>query len=330
MTAIPPTPDNGSMSRRVSRLAQRLAGAVRWDLFAGAVGGLFLLGALLAVIVYVPQLAIDRSGLSRNDWLTHVESLRATILQGLGGLALLGTLYFTARTLRLNRRGQLTERFSKAIEQLGSRTLAVRLGGIYALEQIAVDSPELHWPVIEVLTAYLREHASVNTSAGLRRGEKRLAVDIQAIATVIGRRRWRQDPDDQRLDLPETDLPGVQWRGAHLQGANLFRANLEGAYLRFAHLEGAGLERASLGNARLERAHLAGARLEGATLDSAWLGNADLSGSRGLTPEQLQVAADLSGASLPNDLDESLQRTVGDPGAPASELPPAPASEESS
>lgn len=50
-------------------------------------------------------------------------------------------------TLDLTRRGQRTERFTKAVEQLNqpiSEQLAVRLGGICALEQIALDSEELN------------------------------------------------------------------------------------------------------------------------------------------------------------------------------------------
>lgn len=303
------------------RPARRLAGAPRREIVAAFVGALILLAALLLVIVYLPQLVIDPGGLSRNDWLTHVGNLRGMILQALGGLALLGTLYFSARTLRLNRRGQLTERFTRAIEQLGSDKLAVRLGGIYALEQIAVDSRELHWPVIEVLTAYLRQHAPVDTSTAAPAAvDKRLAVDHQAIATVIGRRRQEQDPDGQRLELPETDLSAVRWGRAFLRGANLYRANLTGAYLRWAHLEGAGLGGTNLSNARLERAYLGGARLEGANLNSAWLANTDLSASLGLTSEQLQVAADLRGVSLPGDLVQRLDRAGNELTAPPSDL----------
>lgn len=303
------------------RPARRLAGAPRREIVAAFVGALILLAALLLVIVYLPQLVIDPGGLSRNDWLTHVGNLRGMILQALGGLALLGTLYFSARTLRLNRRGQLTERFTRAIEQLGSDKLAVRLGGIYALEQIAVDSRELHWPVIEVLTAYLRQHAPVDTSTDAPAAvDKRLAVDHQAIATVIGRRRQEQDPDGQRLELPETDLSAVRWGRAFLRGANLYRANLTGAYLRWAHLEGAGLGGTNLSNARLERAYLGGARLEGANLNSAWLANTDLSASLGLTSEQLQVAADLRGVSLPGDLAQRLDRAGNELTAPPSDL----------
>jgi hypothetical protein len=51
-------------------------------------------------------------------------------------------------TLRLTEQGQITERFTRAIEQLGAtddkgeKRLEIRLGGIYALERIASDSPK--------------------------------------------------------------------------------------------------------------------------------------------------------------------------------------------
>jgi uncharacterized protein YjbI with pentapeptide repeats len=283
---------------RLRRRVERVVGGVRWDLVASGGGVLVLVAVLLAAIVYLPPLAIDSHGLSRTDWLTHVESLRASMLQGLGGLALLGTVYFSARTLRLNRRGQLTERFTKAIEQLGSEKLAVRLGGIYALEQIALDSAELHWPVMEVLTAYLREHshtgADVDPAANLP--ERRLPADHHAIATVIGRRRREQDPAGQRLDLHATMLPGVLWARAHLEGASL-----EGAHLQGASLEAARLQSADLSEARLEGSNLREAHLEGASLDGAHLEDVMLVGAR-LEEAKLYHAhverAHLQGASL--------------------------------
>jgi len=267
----------GRLLRRVIRRAD----AAHWGVLVSTVGVLVLFAALVVVIVYLPPLAVDPHGLGRTDWLTHVESLRATMLQGLGGLALLGTLYFSARTLRLNRRGQLTERFSKAIEHLGSDSKAVRLGGIYALEQIALDSAELHWPVIEVLTAYLREHAAVHTDAEASAAstDRRLPADHQAIATVIGRRRIAQDREDQRLDLRGTDLSGVRWDGAHLEGADLVGAHLEGAHLAGAHLAAADLREAQLEGAHLVDAHLEGASLAGAHLARALLVRAHMEGA---------------------------------------------------
>jgi len=53
----------------------------------------------------------------------------------------------------------VTDRFIKAIEQLGSKELDARIGGIYALERVARDSEKDHRTVMEVLTAFIREHS---------------------------------------------------------------------------------------------------------------------------------------------------------------------------
>ena len=63
------------------------------------------------------------------------------------------------RTFELTEQGQVTDRYTKAIEQLGSDKLAVRIGGIYALERIARDSARDHPAGMEVLTAFIREHS---------------------------------------------------------------------------------------------------------------------------------------------------------------------------
>ena len=81
--------------------------------------------------------------------LSAVTTTRAALLAGFVGLGALGTFWLnsrvyriTARTFELTERGHLTDRYAKAIEQLGDDKLDVRLGGIYALEQLATDSPE--------------------------------------------------------------------------------------------------------------------------------------------------------------------------------------------
>jgi hypothetical protein len=84
---------------------------------------------------------------------------RQTMAQILGGAALLVGLYFTSQTLHVSQEGQITDRFTKAIDQLGKDSLTVRLGGIYALERIARNSESDHWTVMEVLTAFVREYS---------------------------------------------------------------------------------------------------------------------------------------------------------------------------
>src|ERR671916_2810507 len=101
-----------------------------------------------------------------------VNEYRRTWAQIIGGFGLLLGLYFTWRRIEISqqeleatRDQQVTERFTRAIDQLGetddkgNKRMEIRLGGIYALERIARDSEKDHWPIMEVLTAYVRQHA---------------------------------------------------------------------------------------------------------------------------------------------------------------------------
>ncbi|MER5890904.1 hypothetical protein ABT160_44405 [Streptomyces sp. NPDC001941] len=71
-----------------------------------------------------------------------VTGLRTSLVALVAALGAGVALLYTARTYRLTRRGQITDRFTKALERLGSDQEYVRIGGILALEQIVQDAPE--------------------------------------------------------------------------------------------------------------------------------------------------------------------------------------------
>jgi uncharacterized protein YjbI with pentapeptide repeats len=327
------------------------------NLFLG-LGVLLLLGLAYYFFWVIPsqqiaavKIAADKTELSSKEFYELRNSIRQTFLQALGGAALLLGLYFTARTLRIsqetlrtNQEGQVTERFTNAIEHLGDTQLTVRLGGIYALERIARDSPKDHWQIMEVLTAYVRDNAPwpPKTAQPLQGGQAlenkqagkndqpssspepfpKLATDIQAILTVLSRRTRSSDREGvNSLDLTQTGLQGARLAGAHLEGADLAgvqleRADLAGAHLEDAVLRGAHLERARfilegahivahLERAGLAGAHLEDARLEDADLRGAHLAGADLAGAH-LADADL-MDAHLAGAHLE---DAHLERAV--------------------
>jgi hypothetical protein len=206
------------------------------------------------------------------------------------GLFAAGALIFTARNFSLSRQGQVTDRYTKAIEQLGSDKLDVRIGGIYALERIARDSPRDHLTIMEVLAAFIRAHSHEQwppAEPGAQLPERGTRPDVQAAATVIGRRTIRHDvepPDLAAADLTRADLAGANLTGANLTGANLTGANCGGANLTSAWLDGANLtgayfSGANLTSAGLDRANLSGAWLDGANLTGAYFGRANLSGA---------------------------------------------------
>jgi len=246
---------------------------------------------------------------------------RQTLAQILGGAVLLGGLFFTAQTLLTTQEGQITERFTRAIEHLGDKErLTVRLGGIYALERIARDSAKDHWQIMEVLTAYVREHSSREEEQApqkeeiqnvpfpgqvqvpsqsssdppiekprpaaptalimipaVERPSRKLATDIQAVLTVLARRRWTfGQGEDQRLNLSQPDLRAADLRGVNLRGADLGQADLREARLREADLSGALLDGARLASVNFAFANLRGAFLTEANCEKTELGEADL------------------------------------------------------
>ena len=201
---------------------------------------------------------------------------------------------------------QITERFSKAIEQLGSDKPEVILGGIYTLERIARDSEPDQWTIMEVLTAFVRQNAPVikeNESQSPEDQEKllKLKISIQACLTVIGERK-HPDLENKYLDLTEVNISGFNLKKANLYGANLYGANLTEAYLFRADLTGAVLYGAVLTGANLIKANLTEANLTKANLTGADLTEADLTGAYRLEPdwitEVLLTEADLEGAIL--------------------------------
>jgi uncharacterized protein YjbI with pentapeptide repeats len=237
------------------------------------------------------------------------NDVRTTAVQGVVGLAVLAGAVLGFRQLtedrqqadatrRLTLQGQASERFTRAIDQLGSDRREVQLGGIYGLEQIAQQAPDNRLAVTEVLVAYL--HRRIPRSAKLQSNTSSIeelrirASDAQAALTVLGRRQIA--PTDPPLDLRVLDLRRADLRGAILRGVDLSGADLGDAILRGADLSGADLRGADLRGAYLLRANLVGADLSGAILRGAALHGADLSGAN-LVGANL-VYAVLSGANL--------------------------------
>jgi hypothetical protein len=247
-------------------------------------------------------------------------------LQTVGGAAFLLGAWFTWQQLINSRdalittqQGQITDRFTRAIDQLGKddevndargakgstayqKNLALRLGGIFALERIARDSKPDHATVMEVLTAFVRQHAAwVDDQPEKGSAQPDIRLDIQAILTVIGRRDLTyKRGESQRLNLSGTDLrwailnkakfDGVDLTSSHLENAQLKETELNEAILTNVDLTDAVMEGGQLQGADLRGAVFRNAKVAGANFKDAKLQGADLSEAVGLTQEQLNSA----------------------------------------
>lgn len=313
---------NHTTVRRVAnRLTRRLRSRRPWIL---AYGLLFAAG-LLVVIVWLLPVVLTRHPVipepaDRHKAITDTRVGLITLLVALGAT---GSLAYTARSYRLNREGQITDRYTKAVAQLGDETLAVRLGGMYALERIAVDSERDQRTVVEVLSAFVRKTLPVKDV----REVLIAAPDCQAAMTVLGRLPER--PRVNRADLPGAHLEQINLQGAHLNGADLAAVHLQGANLKNAHLKGADLAGADLTGASFSGAHLNWAVLKGAQLRHADFYKASLKGTHlegaGLAGTILSAAdftrSNLEGADLSHAEGLTQQQVDSATGDASSRLP---------
>lgn len=295
-----------------------------------SVGGLTIAALVLLGLWKIPQRQVERiqqqiealNAQPKADTPQTIASLekskldaenaaRTVLVQVIGGLLVFATGYIGYLNYKTTQEKQVAERFSKAVEQLGSENIHVRLGGIYALEQIAKDAEEkYYWQVMETLTSYVRVKARrspettmeaeedgsyVDTIYHFHDGqldENYLGipklfspsipsdrVDIQVVLDVLSRRNHVYKKGKTRpLDLRETDLRGLVFRG-NLRGVRFDKANLQGAYF----LEGVDLQGAVFRGTKLQRAILNGVVCQndflGADLREALLDKTDFFGA---------------------------------------------------
>ncbi|MEM8697520.1 MAG: pentapeptide repeat-containing protein [Pseudomonadota bacterium] len=260
----------------------------------------------------------------------------------LGGTALLAAVPFQLIKTWMNERqavtaeqGHITDRITKAIEQLGAEktvyvggkpqsrpNIEVRLGAIYALERIAQDSERDHIPIMETLCAYLRENAPASDAKTLnlasweptpdamteaervqREAEFKLRFGSYVFDATSNQSEWLSTLAGPRADV-QAALTVIGRRELRLRDyettkdyhLDLTHTNLQNANLGGARLEGAYLEGARLEGANLGVAHLEGANLGGAHLERADLGEAHLERAK-LGGAHLE-GADLVGAKL--------------------------------
>lgn len=225
-------------------------------------------------------------------------------------------VWTTERQTRTSEQGHMTDRISKAVEQLGAEKMVknaegertvpnieVRIGGLLSLERIAQDSTRYdkgrdHVRVMEILCAYVRENAPASgavdfpfpqgckqetleekrkSTPGWLSNELTARVDIQTALSVIGRRTSNQIKIEK--SYPTRGEAGYQ---LDLSRTNLRNANFE--FLNFANanffrsqMQGIFAKGAVFSGANFTYCELTGASAPRANFSNARLEIADLS-----------------------------------------------------
>jgi Pentapeptide repeats (8 copies) len=245
-------------------------------------------------------------GRLEDDRLRLQNDVRIGLLQAVAGVAVIAAVVVTWQQLETDRRQlrqqlevagqeQAGERFARALDQLGSEQLDVRLGGIYGLERIAAraseaaaggayrppgagETPSVFWAaqdrlqVVEILSAYVRttSHRPPVGPDGPDATLQTRQPDVHAAVTVLARRTVLDS--DPPLDLSGSVLPSARLGWARLARADLRGADVRGTSFQHADLAGAHLEQSLLCGTQFQGADLGGAHLAGAraSADTRW------------------------------------------------------------
>jgi len=194
------------------------------------------------------------------------------------------------RTVNIAGQSHITDQINKAVLGLGTEktvkipgkdengkditveksgpNLEVRIGAIYALERIARLNLGEHVQIMEILTAYIRENAKVD-SLEIEDdidGPFVPRSDIQVALDVIKRRNCEQIDIEKhqkyRLDLRRVDFRGVNLQHGSFRGAIFYQSRFEHADLSDSDFAGARFNGSILNKAYWLRANLVGAHMD--------------------------------------------------------------------
>ncbi|MBL1405366.1 MAG: pentapeptide repeat-containing protein [Rhizobiales bacterium] len=150
-------------------------------------------------------------------------------------------------------------------EDVSEPAMELRLGAIYALERIARDSWKDHWPIMEVLTAYIRENSPYKDGDE----PKKISNDIQAIMDVIGRRNekwikkektlkkklnfWKCNLRQLSLD-EDTNFTGATFSSSYLVGSYFEGVDFTNCYFQISKLKDASFHKCDMTRSKFEGA----------------------------------------------------------------------------
>ncbi|MGW0693563.1 pentapeptide repeat-containing protein [Streptomyces sp. NPDC002738] len=269
-----------------------------------------------------------KSGLSEKDEWNARNEIRKILLQSAGGFLLVSTLIASAiaavqayKTFQTQQDTEITDRYTTAVDQLGSKDASVRAAAIFALARIAKDSERDRDNILQVISTFARTNSQRPLPQEKEKRQQEIdrpRSDVDAAIIALGRRDMQGET--HRLLLDYIYLPNANLRALHLPKTRFHKANLAGldatgdntnlrnvdlsqAQLTCAKFSWAdmsssepqgddvakktNLRFATLIGADLRNVDLRGAMMSGAKLDYAHLEGADLLHATDLKPSQL-------------------------------------------
>jgi hypothetical protein len=277
------------------------------------------IGAVVTLAIAVGALAIwrvphwqeqswrDRGITSEEKLAELVVQARTGMIQAFGGLALIATLALSAyqvsearrstnenlrladKNLRLAQQGQVSERFARAIEELGATSangdpaIDVRTGALFLLRRIGLDATLHAEPAYRVVAAYIRNHYKepdipTDGCKAFNAPASDVSTALVFILPKLADYLLPKDPSGRKLGKM-TGLRGATMRGLALDNLVLTDFDLTGIKLPYANLGNLDARNSILRSARFTRACLQRAKFQGADISGADFSGACLEGA---------------------------------------------------
>ena len=287
--------------------------------FAAVVLIVLLLVILASLIVRI----IGNESHWLDDWLgtdqksnAKYQTLRSLALlsAGLGGLlglfisnrrakAQVESVKEQAKSVDAQVKANENTTFHGAIKHLGDLSASVRLGGIYALYDLALSKPKKRLKnIIEILSAHVR--ATTQEEEYQKKYKKKPSDEISSLLKLLsnlnikylsenGEEKWYpldlsnaylcgvilQEIDFGKAFFIRSNFKGAILEGSHFGGANLQGSHFESAYLAASHFEGAILGGSHFRGAYLRESHFEGADLFRSHFEGAFLSESHFEGA---------------------------------------------------
>ena len=165
--------------------------------------------------------------------------------------------------------------FHEAIKHLGDLSASVRLGGIYALYDLALFNSEKRLKnIIEILSAHVRE--TTQKDEYKKEYKTKPSNEISSLLKLLSDLNTNylsenEEAKSSPLDLSHAYLCGVILQEVDFRKAFFIRSNFKGAILERSHFESAYLDASHFESAYLDASHFEDADLYAPHFEGAYL-----------------------------------------------------------
>lgn len=149
----------------------------------------------------------------------------------------------TEQNTKIAEHGLTIDRLNRAIEQLASDKLSVRLGAIHGLEQIFKLHVEERYKIIQILAAFVHDSASISSDTrtiDTRGKHSDIEEAIRVLAEVT-----EPFPDERQafFDLHFTNLSGLGFSDTNLSNFRFLGTNFSNSLFWWVDFTNAGLQK---------------------------------------------------------------------------------------